>query len=115
MHDAAPAPAVSADTPSPKGLKIAGLAAAVLAIGTVSVGTLARSHDVAAAASWSTTNAIPTVHLIPVKGGAATDMLDLPATLEAWEAAGCSPVSAAMCAAGRRISAPMSRPDRPWA
>ncbi|GAA3264569.1 efflux RND transporter periplasmic adaptor subunit [Sphingomonas yabuuchiae] len=87
MHDAAPALAVSADTPSPKGLKIAGLAAAVLAIGTVGVGILARSHDVAAAASWSTTNAIPTVHLIPVKGGAATDTLDLPATLEAWEAA----------------------------
>ena len=87
MHDAAPAPAVSADTPAPKGLKIAGLTAAVLGIGIVGVGTLTRSHDVAAAASWSTANAIPTVHLVAVKNGAATDALDLPATLEAWEAA----------------------------
>ncbi|MEJ8630046.1 biotin/lipoyl-binding protein [Sphingomonas sp. I4] len=78
---------MSADTPTPKGLKIAGLAAVVLAIGTVGVGISTRSHDVAAAASWSTTNAIPTVHLIPVKGGAASQALDLPATLEAWEAA----------------------------
>ncbi|BCI72038.1 efflux transporter, RND family, MFP subunit [Sphingomonas sp. S17] len=87
MHDAAPTPAVSADTPAPKGLKIAGLTAAMLAIGVVGLGALARSHDVAAAANWSNANAIPTVHLVPVKGGAASDALDLPATLEAWEAA----------------------------
>ena len=87
MHDAAPAPAVSADTPAPKGLKIAGIAAVVLAIGTIGVGTMIRSHDVAAAANWSTANAIPTVHLVPVKGGAASEALELPATLEAWEAA----------------------------
>jgi RND family efflux transporter MFP subunit len=78
---------VSADTPAPKGLKIAGLTAAMLAIGVVGLGALARSHDVAAAANWSNANAIPTVHLVPVKGGAASDALDLPATLEAWEAA----------------------------
>lgn len=87
MHDAAPTPAVSADTPAPKGLKIAGLTAAMLAIGVVGLGALTRSHDVAAAANWSNANAIPTVHLVPVKGGAASDALDLPATLEAWEAA----------------------------
>ena len=87
MHDAAPTPAVSADTPAPKGLKIAGLTAAMHAIGVVGLGALARSHDVAAAANWSNANAIPTVHLVPVKGGAASDALDLPATLEAWEAA----------------------------
>ena len=87
MHDAAPTPAVSADTPAPKGLKIDGLTAAMLAIGVVGLGALARSHDVAAAANWSNANAIPTVHLVPVKGGAASDALDLPATLEAWEAA----------------------------
>ena len=87
MHDAAPTPAVSADTPAPKGLKIAGLTAAMLAIGVVGLGALTRSHDVAAAANWSNANAISTVHLVPVKGGAASDALDLPATLEAWEAA----------------------------
>jgi len=87
MHEAAPAPAVSADTPAPKGLKTAGLAAAVLAIGIVGVGILSRSHDVASAANWSTANAIPSVHLVTVKGGAASDALDLPATLQAWEAA----------------------------
>ncbi|WP_314372323.1 efflux RND transporter periplasmic adaptor subunit [Sphingomonas paucimobilis] len=87
MHDAAPTPAVSADTPAPKGLKIAGLTAAMLAVGVVGLGALTRSHDVAAAANWSNANAIPTVHLVPVKGGAASDALDLPATLEAWEAA----------------------------
>lgn len=87
MHDAVPAPAVSAETPAPRGLKIAGLTAAVLAVGVVGFGTLVRSRDVATAASWSSTNAIPTVHLVPVKGGAASGALDLPATLEAWEAA----------------------------
>ncbi|WP_454280393.1 efflux RND transporter periplasmic adaptor subunit [Sphingomonas sp. Marseille-Q8236] len=87
MHEAAPAPAVSADTPAPKGLKLAGIVAAVVAIGVVGVGTIARSHDVASAASWSKTNAIPTVHLIDVRGSAESNMLDLPATLEAWEAA----------------------------
>lgn len=87
MHDAVASPAVSADTPAPKGLKIAGLTAAAIAIGVVGLGTLTRAHDVAAATSWSSANAIPTVHLVPVKGGAASDALDLPATLEAWEAA----------------------------
>ncbi|MET4896643.1 efflux RND transporter periplasmic adaptor subunit [Sphingomonadaceae bacterium jetA1] len=87
MHDAAPAPIVSTDTPAPKGLKLAGIAAVAVAIGVVGFGALTRSHDVEAAANWSTTNAIPTVHLVPVTGGAANNMLDLPATLEAWEAA----------------------------
>lgn len=87
MHDAAASPAVSADTPAPKGLKIAGLTAAALAVGVVGFGALTRSQDVAAAANWSSANAIPTVHLVPVKSGAASEALDLPATLEAWEAA----------------------------
>ncbi|WP_343525304.1 efflux RND transporter periplasmic adaptor subunit [Sphingomonas sp.] len=87
MHEAAPAPAVSAATPAPRGLKITGFVAAALAIGIVGIGTLARSHDVSAAASWSTANAIPTVHLVAVKGGSVSNALDLPATLEAWEAA----------------------------
>ncbi len=87
MHDAAPLPAVSADTPAPRGLKTAGITAALLAIGVVGFGIVTRDHDVARAAAWSDANAIPTVHLVPVKGGAATDTLELPATLAAWNAA----------------------------
>ncbi|KTT68563.1 membrane protein, partial [Sphingomonas sanguinis] len=87
MHDAAPLPAVSADTPAPRGLKAAGFTAALLAVGIVGFGIVTRDHDVARAAAWSDANAIPTVHLVPVKGGAATDTLELPATLAAWNAA----------------------------
>ncbi|MET0374955.1 MAG: efflux RND transporter periplasmic adaptor subunit [Rhizorhabdus sp.] len=86
MHDAA-SPVVSADTPMPKGLKIAGLTAAVLAIGVIGLGILSRMHDVALATNWSSANAIPTVHLVPVQSSAANSVLGLPATLEAWEAA----------------------------
>lgn len=87
MHDAAPLPAVTADAPAPRGLKTAGIAAAVLAIGVVGFGIVTRDHDVATAATWSDANAIPTVHLVPVRGGAASNTLDLPATLAAWNAA----------------------------
>lgn len=84
MHETAPVRPALPDAPLPRGLKAAGLSAAVIAIAVVALGMVNRSHAVAVATTWSDTNAIPTVHLIPVTGASATGTLDLPATLEAW-------------------------------
>ena len=71
----------------PKGLRIAGIVAAVIAVGTVAIGVSGRLADTASAQHWSDARSIPAVHLIPVSHDAASDPLTLPATMAAWNAA----------------------------
>jgi RND family efflux transporter MFP subunit len=76
------------DAPAaPKGLKVAGIAAVIVAIGVVVVGTMSRANDTRRAQSWSDARSVPTVHLVGVKDSAATDGLTLPGTMAAWNAA----------------------------
>lgn len=72
---------------APKGLKIAGVVAAVVAIGVIAVGVVDRSGDARAAQSWSDARSVPTVHLVAVRASSASDGLTLPGTMEAWNAA----------------------------
>jgi len=65
-------------------LKIAGLLALVAAGGVVAAGTLTRAADRHEAQHWSDAVAVPTVHLIPVQGGSASNGLTLPGTMQAW-------------------------------
>jgi RND family efflux transporter MFP subunit len=77
-----------ADAPAaPKGLKIAGVIAAIVALGVVAAGTVSRASDTHQAQSWSDERSVPTVHLVPVKASDATDGLTLPGTMAAWNAA----------------------------
>jgi len=76
------------DAPAaPKGLKVAGVVAVVVAAGVVVAGALSRASDAHEAQTWSDARSVPTVHLVPVKGSAATDGLTLPGTMAAWNAA----------------------------
>jgi RND family efflux transporter MFP subunit len=76
------------DAPAaPKGLKVAGIVAAVVAAGVVVAGALSRVSDAHEAQTWSDARSVPTVHLVAVKGSAATDGLTLPGTMAAWNAA----------------------------
>jgi RND family efflux transporter MFP subunit len=81
MQNDATAPA------APKGLKTAGIVAAVIAVGVVAAGAISRYHDTNEAQSWSDARAIPTVHLIAVGSGEAGAPLSLPGTVQAWNAA----------------------------
>jgi RND family efflux transporter MFP subunit len=73
--------------PAPKGLKMAGIVAAIVAVGVVAAGTISRAHDTSDARHWSDARSIPTVHLVTVKQSAASDALNLPGTMQAWNAA----------------------------
>jgi RND family efflux transporter MFP subunit len=78
----------SAGSPAaPKGLKMAGVAAAVIAVGVVAAGTISRASDTHAAQSWSDAQAVPTVHLVDVTASGGTDTLTLPGTMQAWNGA----------------------------
>jgi len=81
MHD------VTIPAKAPRGLKQAGIVAVLVAAGVVAAGVVTRSHDVDTATHVSDAQSIPTVHLIAVKGDTATDTLDLPGTMQAWNAA----------------------------
>ena len=81
MHD------VTIPAAAPRGLKRAGIVAALIAAGVVAAGVVARGHDVDTATHVSDVQSIPTVHLITVKGDTAADTLDLPGTMQAWNAA----------------------------
>lgn len=83
MQSETPAAAPAA----PRGLKIAGVVAAIVAVGVVAIGTIDRSGDAHAAQSWSDARSVPTVHLVMVKSSSASDGLTLPGTMEAWNAA----------------------------
>ncbi len=83
MQSEAPVPGA----PAPKGLKMAGIVAAIVAVGVVAAGTISRAHDTNDARHWSDARSIPTVHLVAVKQSAASDALNLPGTMQAWNAA----------------------------
>ncbi|MBN8846961.1 MULTISPECIES: efflux RND transporter periplasmic adaptor subunit [unclassified Sphingomonas] len=80
-------PDVPSAAAAPRGLKQAGIVAALVAAGVVAAGAFTRSHDVDAATRISDAQSIPTVHLIAAKGGAASSALELPGTMQAWNAA----------------------------
>lgn len=71
----------------PRGLKIAGGIALIVAIAVVATGAYVRSEDAGAAQKWSDSRSIPTVNLVTVRAGPAGDGLTLPGTLAAWNAA----------------------------
>lgn len=79
--------AVSHAPAAPRGLKIAGVVAAVVAAGVVVAGVVSRSSEAHEAQHWSDARSVPTVHLVAVKASAASDGLTLPGTMEAWNAA----------------------------
>jgi hypothetical protein len=79
--------AVSYAPAAPRGLKIAGVVAAVVAAGVVVAGVVSRSSEAHEAQHWSDARSVPTVHLVAVKASAASDGLTLPGTMEAWNAA----------------------------
>lgn len=72
---------------APKGLKSAGWFVGIAAIAIVAGGIVSRMGDAARAQSWSSARSIPTVHLVSVKSGGASDGLTLPGTMQAWNAA----------------------------
>ncbi|USI71991.1 efflux RND transporter periplasmic adaptor subunit [Sphingomonas morindae] len=72
---------------APKGLKMAGGVAVLVALATVAAGALIRSRETGEAQSWSAARAIPVVQLVPVRAAASGGTLDLPGTLAAWNAA----------------------------
>ena len=73
-----------AQTPSPRALRLSGIALAVLALVVVVAGVTTRRSDAAALKERAEAQAIPTVVLIaPGRAGAANGTLDLPGRLEA--------------------------------
>lgn len=83
MQSDAPVPEARA----PRGLKIAGIIAVLIALAVVVAGSISRAHDTSDARHWSDARSIPTVHLIAVQPSAASDALSLPGTMQAWNAA----------------------------
>jgi RND family efflux transporter MFP subunit len=81
MHNETPA---STGPAAPKGLKVAGVVAALVAAGVVISGSMSRAGDTSTTKSWSDARAIPTVHLVPVTPSAASAALALPGTMQAW-------------------------------
>ncbi|GAA4213345.1 efflux RND transporter periplasmic adaptor subunit [Sphingomonas endophytica] len=80
----------STDAPPPassRSLRTAGIAAAVIAVGVVSVGIATRSRTESRLADWTAAQATPTVAVIRPKPAAATGALTLPATLQALNSA----------------------------
>jgi RND family efflux transporter MFP subunit len=71
----------------PPGLRPAGIAVGVLALAVVLVGTISRMHGTAQASQWAQAQSVPTVHLVTLRGAAASDELVQPGTIEAWTAA----------------------------
>jgi len=72
---------------NPRRLKIAAIAAIVVAGGVVAAGTLARVSDRHTAQHWSDATSVPIVHLVPVTAPPVTDGLTLPGTMQAWNTA----------------------------
>lgn len=72
---------------APKGLRIAGIVALLIAVIVVVLGVIERTADTHAAAVWSNARAVPTVHLVTVGASADSTGLTLPGTMQAWNAA----------------------------
>ncbi|WBO23279.1 efflux RND transporter periplasmic adaptor subunit [Sphingomonas abietis] len=75
------------DPAAPKGLKVAGIVAVLVAAGVVTAGVISRSGDAHAAQNWADARAVPSIHLIGVMPSAMTDGLTLPGTMQAWNGA----------------------------
>ncbi len=76
----------TASMTAPKGLKAVGIGAVVVAVAVVALGAVTRAEEGHDAQHISDASSIPTVHLVSASGGAG-DALNLPGTMEAWDAA----------------------------
>lgn len=83
MHDISS----TVGTRGPKGLRLAGIVALLVAAIVVVLGVIGRTADTHAAAAWSSARAVPTVHLVTVGPSPDSTGLTLPGTMEAWNAA----------------------------
>ncbi len=83
MSDSAQTESVTA----PRGLKAVGIGAVLVAVAVVAIGGITRAEEAHDAQHTADASSIPTVYLVPVTGAAAGDALNLPGTMEAWDAA----------------------------
>ncbi|PZO78842.1 MAG: efflux RND transporter periplasmic adaptor subunit [Sphingomonas hengshuiensis] len=72
---------------APRGLKAAGIAAALVAAGGVAIGVMARSHDGDVARRFSQDESVPAVRLVAVEQAPAGAELTLTGNTAAWETA----------------------------
>ncbi|VXC93307.1 efflux RND transporter periplasmic adaptor subunit [Sphingomonas sp. 8AM] len=87
FEPASPVPAAGPPPAPSRSLRIAGIAAAVVAIGVVGAGIASRSRTEGRLANWTAAQSVPTVAVIHAKPGAAAAALTLPANLEAINSA----------------------------
>lgn len=73
--------------PVPRGLKQLGIGTGAIALVVVVVGTLSRVHATETARTDAGYSAIPTVQLITAAAGDAKERVNLPGTVQAWNAA----------------------------
>ncbi len=69
---------------APRGLRTAGIVAALVAVGVITAGSISRASQSSAAKNWSQSRAVPVVHLVAAKGGDVSSKLALPGTMQAW-------------------------------
>ncbi|MGI4877463.1 MAG: efflux RND transporter periplasmic adaptor subunit [Janthinobacterium lividum] len=72
---------------TPRGLRLAGIIAVIVAAIIVIAGVVSRAGDTTAAQHWADAQAIPVVHLIQVGTGTGTSQLALPGTMQAFSSA----------------------------
>src|SRR5262249_39001957 len=70
--------------PSRRGLRLAGIAAALVALGIVATGLYSRAAGNARLREWTDAQAIPVVAVAPPDSGASVSALELPGRLEAY-------------------------------
>lgn len=69
---------------APRGLRAAGIVAALVAVGVIAAGSISRASQSSAAKTWSQSRAVPIVHLVSVQSGDVAGKLALPGTMQAW-------------------------------
>ena len=84
MTEADHTPKLPASPPSSRGLRRFGLIALAAAVIIAVIGILERRGHEAEVKQWTQEQAIPTVALISVQHGAATQRMVLPGTVQAW-------------------------------
>ena len=72
---------------APRGLRLAGIIAVIIAAIVVIAGVISRAGETTDAQHWADAQAIPVVHLIPVGTGTGASELALPGTMQAFSSA----------------------------
>ncbi|MEO8779563.1 MAG: efflux RND transporter periplasmic adaptor subunit [Rhodanobacter sp.] len=73
--------------PSPRRLRVAGIAAAVVIVVVVAAGVVTRVSEARQLNAWTSAQVVPTVNLVSPDSSSAGAMLDLPGRIEAWASA----------------------------